>query len=311
MDLDNISSRDHHIEEEDATLQFHATREAYATVLHSSEDYVCGAVALAESIKHTNSTKDLILLADASISPASRAALELAGWSIRAIRRIRSPSAKKNAYNEWNYSKLRLWQLSDYDKIIFIDADFIVLRNLDMFFSSPQLAAAGNDGVLFNSGIMLLEPSECVFNMLMEKKGELFSYNGGDQGYLNEVFTWWHRLPARLNWMKIFLKPSDVRQPPSDAYTIHYLGLKPWTCYRDYDCNWDREERQIFASEEAHRLWWKVYDEMPEKLRAVCGMSKERDVALRKWREKGRRSGLRGSRWNKEIHDPRRYTIVS
>lgn len=128
---------------------------------------------------------------------------------------------------------------------------------------------------------------------------------------MNEVFTWRHWLPARLNWMKFFLKPSNDRQPPSDAYAIHYLGLKPWTCYGDFDCNWDVEERQIFASEGGHRLWWEVYDAMPEMLRAVCGISKERDVMLRKWREKGRRSGLRGSRWNKEIHDPRQYTIVS
>ncbi|KAF9606413.1 hypothetical protein IFM89_025102 [Coptis chinensis] len=58
-------------------------REAYATILHSSEDYVCGAVALARSIRPANSHKDLVLLADESITKNSRLALKVAGWMIK------------------------------------------------------------------------------------------------------------------------------------------------------------------------------------------------------------------------------------
>ena len=132
------------------------SREAYVTVLHSSETYVCGAIALAQSILQTNSTKDLILLADDSISPKSIRGLKAAGWKIKLIERIRSPHAKKGAYNEYNYSKLRIWQLTEYDKVIFIDADLIVLKNLDKFFSYPQLSAVGNDKYMFNSGLILI-----------------------------------------------------------------------------------------------------------------------------------------------------------
>ncbi|KAJ6757205.1 UDP-GLUCURONATE:XYLAN ALPHA-GLUCURONOSYLTRANSFERASE 5-RELATED [Salix koriyanagi] len=120
-------------------------RVAYATVLHSSEAYVCGAIALAQSIIQKNSTRDLVLLHDSSLSPQSLVGLRSAGWKTKLIQPIRSPFARKNSYNEWNYSKLRLWQLTDYDKVIFIDADLIVLRNIDKFFAYPQLSAAPND----------------------------------------------------------------------------------------------------------------------------------------------------------------------
>ncbi|KAG9457926.1 hypothetical protein H6P81_002434 [Aristolochia fimbriata] len=223
----------------------HQPREAYVTLLHSSEAYVCGAIALARSIIQTNSTKDLLLLADDSITGKSLRALSSAGWKIRRIDRIRSPFAKRKAYNEWNYSKLRIWQLTDYDKVIFVDADFLVLENLDGFFASPELSAAGNDKFIFNSGIMLVEPSECVFERLMEDKERLVSYNGGDQGYLNEVFVWWHRWPNRLNWLKIFMSENSSREVPPQAYAVHYLGAKPWMCYRDYDCNWDEKAHQF------------------------------------------------------------------
>ncbi|KAG5245054.1 plant glycogenin starch initiation protein [Salix suchowensis] len=71
--------------------------------------------------------------------------LEKAGWKIRTIQRIRNPKAEKDAYNEWNYSKFRLWQLTDYDKIIFIDADLLILRNIDFLFGMPEISATGNN----------------------------------------------------------------------------------------------------------------------------------------------------------------------
>ncbi|KAK4393800.1 UDP-glucuronate:xylan alpha-glucuronosyltransferase 1 [Sesamum angolense] len=102
----------------------------YATILHSAYVYVCGAIVAAQSIRMSGSTRDLVILVDKSISDRHRNGLELAGWQVRTIERIRNPKAEKDAYNEWNYSKFRLWQLTDYDKIIFIDADMLILRTL-------------------------------------------------------------------------------------------------------------------------------------------------------------------------------------
>lgn len=184
-------------------------KEAYVTILHSSEAYVCGAIALAQSLLQTKTSKDLLLLADDSISLNSLQALNAAGWDTMKIDRIRSPFAEKGSYNEWNYSKLRIWQLTMYDKIVFIDADLLVLKNIDQFFALPPLSAAANNKMRFNSGVMVVEPSACLFEELMEKTFELKSYNGGDQGFLNEVFTWWHRLPSKTNYLKIFQKENS------------------------------------------------------------------------------------------------------
>ncbi|XP_030545525.1 putative UDP-glucuronate:xylan alpha-glucuronosyltransferase 4 isoform X2 [Rhodamnia argentea] len=282
-------------------------REAYATVLHSSEAYVCGAIALAQSIRRTSSTRDLVLLADNSITNKSLAGLQAAGWKIRRIQRIRSPNAEKDAYNVWNYSKLRVWQLTHYDKVIFLDADLIVLRNIDKFFVYPQLSAVPNNRVLFNSGVMVIEPSNCIFEDLMSKSFKLDSYNGGDQGFLNEFFTWWHRLPSRLNHMKYFERPKDEEHTiPDNLYTMHFLGLKPWMCYRDYDCNWDKETHHVFASDSANRLWWEVYDSMPRELQSFCGLTEEMDFRIRKWRGIAKEANLANGHWKIKVKDNRR-----
>ncbi|KAK3013019.1 hypothetical protein RJ639_009968 [Escallonia herrerae] len=290
---------------QNATL--YQPREAYVSVLHSSESYVCGAIALAQSIIRSNSTKDLVLLADDSISTTSVRGLKAAGWKVKRIERIRSPHAKQGSYNEWNYSKLRIWQLVEYDRVIFIDSDLIVLKNVDKFFLYPPLSAVGNDKHLFNSGVILIEPSHCVFETLMKQRFALASYNGGDQGFLNEIFTWWHRWPTKLNRLKMFLNAKKHKHEIlENPYMIHYLGLKPWMCYKDYDCNWDMLDHHLFASDSAHWKWWQAYEAMPKKLRPYCALTKSMDARITKWRGRAKNAGLRDGHWKIKVQDPRR-----
>ncbi|KAK7269327.1 hypothetical protein RIF29_22051 [Crotalaria pallida] len=298
----------------------HIPRLAYVTVLHSSEAYVCGAIALAQSIikLQTNNTKDgrnidLLLLADDSIGPNSIKGLEASGWKIKHIQRILNPFAQKGSYNEWNYSKLRIWQLTMYDKIIFLDSDLLVLKNIDDFFIYPQLSAAPNDKILFNSGLMVIEPSMCMFEHLMNQSLKVKPYNGGDQGFLNEVFTWWHRFPRKLNYLKSFSDEGNNNNeiPNEDLYVMHYLGIKPWDCYRDYDCNWDMKDHLVFASDSAHKRWWEVYDGMPKELQSYCGLTKKKEERIMNHRRMARNaSSLNDEHWKVEVKDPRRKHYV-
>ncbi|KAL8041338.1 hypothetical protein ABFS82_10G156400 [Erythranthe guttata] len=248
-------------------------REAYVTVLHTSEAYVCGAIVLAQSLILSNTTKDLVLLADDNMSTASISGLRSAGWKIKRIERIRSPFSRENSYNEWNYSKLRIWQLTEYDKLIFIDADLIVNRNMDVFFAYPQMTAAGNyQRHLFNSGLMVVEPSRCAYDALVEEMAVVESYNGGDQGFLNEMYSWWHRLPPQMNYLKVFVDVNDhLRWVEKSVYAVHYTGLKPWRCPDEArDCNWDWPEFRRYASNTAHKMWWRVHGTLPENLKDFC-----------------------------------------
>lgn len=291
-------------------------REAYATVLHSSDTYLCGAIVLAQSIRRAGSTRDLVLLHDHTVSRPALRALSAAGWTPRRIKRIRNPRAARGTYNEYNYSKFRLWQLADYDRVVFVDADILVLRDLDALFAFPQLAAVGNDGSLFNSGVMVIEPSACTFDALMRGRRTVRSYNGGDQGFLNEVFVWWHRLPRRVNYLKNFwanttgeraLKERLFRADPPEVWSVHYLGMKPWTCYRDYDCNWNVADQRVYASDEAHARWWQVYDQMGDHMRGPCRLSERRKVEIAWDRHVAEELGYTDQHWKINITDPRKW----
>ncbi|CAM8918951.1 unnamed protein product [Rhodiola kirilowii] len=292
-----------------------AHREAYATILHSAHVYVCGAIAAAQSIRMAGSTRDLVILVDETISAYHRSGLEAAGWKVRTIQRIRNPKAEKDAYNEWNYSKFRLWQLTDYDKIIFIDADMLVLRNIDFLFSMPEISATGNNGSLFNSGVMVIEPSNCTFQLLMDHINEIESYNGGDQGYLNEIYTWWHRIPKHMNFLKHFwigdgegkkrLKNRLFGAEPPVLYVLHYLGVKPWLCFRDYDCNWNVDFLQEFASDVAHAKWWRVHDAMPDVLQQFCLLRSKQKAQLEWDRMQAEKANYSDEHWKIPVKDRR------
>lgn len=290
-------------------------REAYATILHSAHVYVCGAIAAAQSIRMSGSTRDLVILVDETISAYHRSGLEAAGWKVRTIQRIRNPKAEKDAYNEWNYSKFRLWQLTDYDKIIFIDADLLILRNIDFLFGMPEISATGNNGTMFNSGVMVIEPSSCTFQLLMDHINEFESYNGGDQGYLNEVFTWWHRIPKHMNFLKHFWfgDEEEVKQKktrlfgadPPILYVLHYLGMKPWLCFRDYDCNWNVDIFQEFASDVAHAKWWRVHDAMPEQLQQFCLLRSKQKAQLEFDRRQAEKANYTDGHYKIKVEDGR------
>ncbi|PKA55209.1 UDP-glucuronate:xylan alpha-glucuronosyltransferase 1 [Apostasia shenzhenica] len=272
----------------------------------------------AQSIRLTGSTRDLVILVDEAITSHHCEGLEAAGWKVRAIQRIRNPRAEQDAYNEWNYSKFRLWQLTDYDKVIFIDADLLILRNIDFLFTMPEITAIGNNATLFNSGVMVIEPSNCTFQLLMDHINEIESYNGGDQGYLNEIFTWWHRIPKHMNFLKHFWEgdPQEIKEKkiqyfkarPPVLYVLHFLGLKPWLCFRDYDCNWNVDILQEFASDEAHSTWWRVHDSMTKGLQSYCLLRSKQKAALEWDRRQAEKANYPDGHWKINITDPRRDT---
>lgn len=95
------------------------------------------------------------------------------------------------------------------------------------------------------------------------------------------------------------------RSDPPILYVLHYLGRKPWVCFRDYDCNWNDEHGREFASDDAHERWWKAFDEMPERLRRFCLLSEKQKAALEWGRRRARSANYSDGHWKIQITDER------
>ncbi len=67
------------------------------------------------------------------------------------------------------YAKLHLWNITDYQKIIYVDSDMMALKNLDsLFHEYPEFSAAPDlHPGKFNSGIFVLEPNRTTYERML------------------------------------------------------------------------------------------------------------------------------------------------
>ncbi len=90
-------------------------------------------------------------------------------------------------------SKIHCWRLTQYKKGVFLDADTLVLQNIDELFDKQELSAVPDIGWpdCFNTGVFVFSPSEETFRALLKLAIEKGSFDGGDQGLLNTYFSDW------------------------------------------------------------------------------------------------------------------------
>ena len=78
------------------------------------------------------------------------------------------------------FSKINAWRLIQYSKCVFLDADTLVLQNVDELFDREELSAAPDVGWpdCFNSGVFVFEPSLQTFHNLLELAVQIGSFDG-------------------------------------------------------------------------------------------------------------------------------------
>jgi hypothetical protein len=101
--------------------------------------------------------------------------------------------------------------------------------------------------------------------------------------------------------MKMSLFDADLLE----IYVLHYLGIKPWICYRDYDCKWNVENQRTYASNVSHARWWKIHDNMPRQLHQLCLLHTVQKEILEWDRMQAQISGFPDQHWTLNITDPR------
>jgi alpha-N-acetylglucosamine transferase len=94
-------------------------------------------------------------------------------------------------------------------QVIYLETDMIVLRNMDHVFRLPEVSASGTSQSVFNNGVMVLEPSNCTFQILMDEMEKLVSEVIDVWDFFYRVFPWWHRIPRYMNTLKYFWSTED------------------------------------------------------------------------------------------------------
>jgi len=258
---------------------------AFVTLV-TNADYALGALALARSLKAVGARAPLVVLATETavdldplaaegceiieVEPLTVSAEFRAGHSREAVHE-RAPFTKgeKPVFHDPldNFSKLRLWQLTRYERVVFLDADALVVKNVDRLFRYPEFSGAPNlyetlaDMHRLNSGVFVARPSEATFDaMLRLLDAPDAIWTRTDQTFLETYFPEWHGLPYIYNTLQyVYFNLPDLWHWPS-IHVVHYQYEKPWAA--------DHPKRELLAP--LIDLWHRVLDggDIPAELPA-------------------------------------------
>jgi alpha-N-acetylglucosamine transferase len=243
-----------------------AKKYSYVTIL--SDNYLKGALALNQSIKdHCNYP---LLVLCYNTTEKTRKLLEENGVQYKMVNMITSPLESEKYRGV--YTKLMVFNLLEYDLVVFIDSDTIILKSPDDIFqkdselrSTRMLGATALHGNElkddeFSPGFMVIKPSAEVFADLMAKKDNTPTYDGGDQGFLNKYFfNNWYRIPDEYHVTKRIFKHHQAKwyEMLGNIRILHFPGAKPWNI----------EPRIPFEQgyEKLEEIWQKVYNKVEHK----------------------------------------------
>ena len=260
---------------------------AYVTLV-ANADYAVGALALARSLQAVGSAWPLIVLTTsdahnlADLEAANCIVKPIASPPLSAAFRARHQRARQHAMAPFtkgtkpefhdplaNFCKLELWRLSGYRKVVFLDADTLVVQNIDKLFGYPQFSAAPNlyetlaDMHRLNSGVFVAVPCTATYEaMLQALDAPGACWRRTDQTFLQSYFPDWHGLPYTYNALQyLYFNLPQLWHWPS-IRVIHYQYEKPW----------QKEHPKAHRLKPLIDLWHTVHDgrPMPRNLADPC-----------------------------------------
>ena len=226
---------------------------SYVTLV-TNPDYALAAKALARSLQMVNSQWPLTVMAVRDVDGLDE--LAALGCEIRMVEPLavsaefRARHSRKAQHTAApftkgnkpifhdpldNFAKLRLWEFEEFERVVFLDADLIVVQNVDKLFGYPEFVAAPNvyeglgDFGRMNSGVFVAQPSRATFNRMMHELDRPNTFwRRTDQTFLQHFFPDWHGLPYTYNTLQyIWFNLPDLWDW-SQIKIVHYQYEKPW-----------------------------------------------------------------------------------
>lgn len=236
----------------------------FATLL-STPSYIEGVIVLYQSLQKYGKTKYPFLcvcsksIGDAEIGRLTKEGIVCHRLGKTAIEGI-DLSRQAVGQNRWNstFDKLLIWELTEYDKIVFLDSDMIVLENIDDLFEKPPYTAVAFGKLLFNwnhlnSGMMIIVPNNdfcmkliahipATIEKFLSERGSV-----GDEDVINDCLPEWKKrqeLHLHEGYNLFFRKMTEYHRQFGFCYgknikIVHFIG--PW-----YDKPWNHSLWKVF-----------------------------------------------------------------
>ena len=283
---------------------------SYVSLL-TNNSYVYGIALLVESMKKVNTKYPLHVLVTDEVSPATLNMLDQLKVTYELVDKIKisdtihehNMSYDKKMAAIWKYcwTKFAIFKLTQFDKIVFLDADIMVMKNLDHLFELPHMTAALDGEIFniwpdwphFNSGCVVIEPKQELFDSILDfalNLKDLPEYVIADQEILNLYYKdWVNKKELHLNkYYNVFgpyIPESMEEEIKKECYFIHYVGRKPWQVWFKHPEEKYTELFYQMAAEDVKRICATInIDQMRKYLKlTVYAICKNEKTYIDKW----------------------------
>lgn len=220
----------------------------YVTLL-SSNDYIIGVIMLYQSLKSVKAKYPLFVLCSDNISSSTLKVLEKfkIEYMILSEHIVVNKGKLINGegYGHWDrtFDKLYVWTLLQFSKVVYVDSDMYVIRNIDHLFNKPHMSAVIADKFnepgldKLNSGLIVINPNKDEFIDMKKlwESGAINLDNAGDQDVIRYYYSDWGtmnnlHLSSGYNVFYSDVTLGLIKKEDVDPVSvIHYIGTrKPW-----------------------------------------------------------------------------------
>ena len=207
-----------------ALTQVESARFAWATIYYecgkNDEEYWLAARVLMQSIKDTNTVADRVVLTAKGTRTRYIKGFEDDGVVVKPVDNIDSPWTETLQRFAFSLNKLKIWSLTQYERVIFLDADVIVLQQADFLFRCGKFCAVFFNPINFHTAILIVQPNQTVYDDLIQKLNSLKSFDGADQGFINSYFKGFN---AAKEWTKELPASNDEMNRLPVPYNMHHI----------------------------------------------------------------------------------------
>lgn len=223
----------------------------------TSDDYLEGLVVLEQSLRRVGSAYPLTVLVTQAVSDRTVRTLNRLGMrTARSRRSLAVPNEvlERNAafgreYWSRTFDKLQAFELHEFSKVVYLDSDMLVLRNVDDLFDRPHMSAVaagrgqpGNESWdRLNSGCLVIVPAEDALDHLWGAVPVALREREaiGDQDLLQISYPDWPdrqdlHLGEEYNLFFIYLEHYTRElgyslRGENPIKIVHFVGaVKPW-----------------------------------------------------------------------------------
>ena len=265
---------------------------AYVSIL-TTDDYLPGLLVLHKSLLNTNTQYPFLVLLTKNISMEVVFVIKKQNIQYKVIEKEINNPTDVGQNHRWfpTYSKLHVFDQAQYEKIVYLDVDIVILRNIDELFKYEHMSATNAGGMLprksswthLNSGVFILEPSHNLFEDMIRKVGKIEELksmgtsdrplHGSDQDFLNAYYPNWPKqnnlhLDHKYNIFHYYLDEYNklfgytIEDGIKSISIIHYASyLKPWNMKKD-DLDELHSNLNRRLELEAVEIWLSLYSKI-------------------------------------------------